>query len=267
MSLFDGMTFEATIRLGVFLAILLSIMIWELKYPRRIAMVPRGRRWTSNIGISVLNRVALLIFPVLGVTVAAASGAWGWGLFNWASTPHWFAIVASVVLLDLAIYFQHRLFHAVPWFWRLHRMHHADVEFDVTTGVRFHPFEAMVSMLIKLAVVACLGAPVLAVLIFEIVLSSTSLFNHSNINLPIRIDGILRKLVVTPDMHRVHHSTNRHELNRNFGFSLSWWDHLFQTYKDQPAEGHDNMTIGLDVFRSPIDLRLDNMLVQPFVKR
>lgn len=267
MSMLDSVTTETMIRLGVFLAVFLVMMVWEINWPRRISVVPRVRRWTSNLGVSVINRVSLLIFPVLGVSVAGASSVWGWGLFNWASTPGWVAIVVSVVLLDLVVYFQHRLFHAVPWFWRLHRMHHADVEFDVTTGVRFHPFEAIVSMVIKLVAIACLGAPMLAVLIFEIVLSSTSLFNHSNVRLPIRIDALLRKLVVTPDMHRVHHSTNRRELNHNFGFNLPWWDHLFRTYIDQPAEGHDNMTIGLDVFRSPIDLRLDNMLVQPFVNR
>jgi sterol desaturase/sphingolipid hydroxylase (fatty acid hydroxylase superfamily) len=271
-SLLDGVTTETLFRLGAFSGVLLFMMIWEINQPRRSTVVPRIRRWTSNLGVSVINRVALLIFPILGVSVAGVSNAWGWGLFNSGlsssgSGPDWIAIVCSVVLLDLAVYFQHRLFHVVPWFWRLHRMHHADVEFDVTTGVRFHPLEAIVSMVIKLAVVACLGAPMLAVLIFEIVLSSTSLFNHSNVKLPIRIDAILRRIVVTPDMHRVHHSTDPSELNHNFGFNLPWWDRLFRTYQDQPAKGHDNMTIGLEVFRSLDDGRLDNMLVQPFVDR
>ena len=173
-------------------------------------------------------------------------------------------MVASVVILDLAIYLQHVLFHAVPALWRLHRMHHADLEFDVTTGVRFHPIEIMLSMLIKLAVVGALGAPPLSVLIFEVLLNATSMFNHGNVRIPLAIDRVLRWLVVTPDMHRVHHSILARETNSNFGFNLPWWDRLFGTYRAQPAAGHEAMTIGIEQFRDPRELRLDRMLLQPF---
>nr|WP_284047903.1 sterol desaturase family protein [Halomonas gemina] len=175
------------------------------------------------------------------------------------------AVVVSVVMLDVAIYFQHRLFHAVPWLWRLHRMHHADLEFDVTTGLRFHPLEILISMGIKLAVVTLLGTPALAVLIFEVLLNATSMFNHGNVRLPARVDRWLRLAVVTPDMHRVHHSIVRQETDSNFGFNLPWWDRLFGTYRDQPAAGHLGMTIGIEAFREAHDLRLDRMLLQPFV--
>ena len=178
--------------------------------------------------------------------------------------PAWVGVVASVVLLDLAIYFQHVLFHAVPVLWRLHRMHHADLDFDVTTGLRFHPIEILLSMVIKLAVVAALGAPALAVLIFEVLLNATSMFNHGNVRIPAGLDRVLRWVVVTPDMHRVHHSILSRETNSNFGFNLPWWDRLFGTYRAQPAAGHEGMTIGIEQFRDPRELRLDRMLLQPF---
>ena len=177
--------------------------------------------------------------------------------------PGWIAVVAAVIALDLAIYLQHVLFHAVPALWRLHRMHHTDLELDATTGVRFHPVEVLLSMLIKLAVVATIGAPPIAVLIFEVLLNATSMFNHANLRIPARIDRVLRWLIVTPDMHRVHHSVEVRETNSNFGFNLPWWDRLFRTYKAQPAAGHEAMTIGIDAFRDAGELRLDRMLVQP----
>src|SRR4051794_9914013 len=196
--------------------------------------------------------------------MALAAEAKGWSLFNATPLPPWMEVAAPVVLLDLAIYAQHVAFHAVPVLWRLHRMHHADLEFDVTTGVRFHPVEIVLSMLIKLAAVALLGAPALAVLIFEVLLNATSMFSHSNVRLPERLDRVLRWLVVTPDMHRVHHSTERRETDSNFGFNLSWWDRLFGTYRAQPEAGHEKMRLGLSVFRDRGDLRLDRMLLQPF---
>ena len=172
-------------------------------------------------------------------------------------------VVIAVVVLDLVIYLQHVLFHAIPVLWRLHRMHHADLEFDVTTGVRFHPVEIIISMVIKIGVVAALGAPALGVLAFEVLLNATSMFSHSNVRLPQPIDRVLRWIVVTPDMHRVHHSIERRETDSNFGFNLPWWDRLFGTYRPQPEAGHEGMTLGIPQFRDPHELRLDRMLLQP----
>jgi sterol desaturase/sphingolipid hydroxylase (fatty acid hydroxylase superfamily) len=203
-----------------------------------------------------------ILFPVTAVGLALL--AKGWGLFAVLGLSGWAAVVLGVILLDLAIYLQHVLFHAVPVLWRLHRMHHADLEFDVTTGSRFHPIEILLSMGIKLGVVAALGIPAVAVLLFEVLLNATAMFNHGNVRLPARIDHILRWFIVTPDMHRVHHSIRVSETNSNFGFNLPWWDRLFGTYRDQPAAGHEGMTIGITQFRDPIELRLDRMLLQPF---
>src|SRR5215469_286546 len=257
---------EPTIRLAFFIGVLLAMAGWEVLAPRRRRFVARSKRWPNNLGIVALNTLLLrLVFPsaAVGVAVLAADGRWG--LLNNLPLPFWAKVVAALLALDLAIYLQHVMFHAVPLLWRLHRMHHADLDFDVTTGARFHPVEILISMGLKLAVVAALGAPALAVLIFEIALNATSMFNHGNVALPPPIDGVLRSFVVTPDMHRVHHSTRREETNSNFGFNLPWWDRLFGTYRAQPADGHEGMTIGLDSFRDPRDLRLDRMLVQPFI--
>jgi len=238
--------------------------VWELLAPRRDQNIARGVRWPSNIGLVVLDTLVVrLVFPITAVALALLAEARGWGLFNAFAVPAWAAIPLGVILLDLAIYLQHVLFHAVPAFWRLHRMHHADLEFDVTTGVRFHPVEILLSMGIKLGVVVALGAPAAAVLVFEILLNATSMFNHGNVNLPTRVDRILRWIVVTPDMHRVHHSIKPSETNSNFGFNLPWWDRLFGTFRDQPDAGHVGMTIGLDQFRDPAELRIDRMLLQP----
>ena len=204
-----------------------------------------------------------VLFPTAAVGVALAGEARGWGLLNVTALPAWLEVGAAVVLFDLAIYFQHVLFHAVPLLWRLHRMHHADLEFDVTTGLRFHPVEIALSMVIKVGVVAALGAPALAVLIFEVLLNATSMFNYSNIRLRAGFDRALRWLVVRPDMHRVHHSVDMRETNSNFGFDLPWWDRLFDTYRPQPAAGHEGMTLGVKEFRDPAGLRLDRMLLQP----
>jgi sterol desaturase/sphingolipid hydroxylase (fatty acid hydroxylase superfamily) len=255
---------EPILRLGFFLGILLVMALWEALAPRRPQEIRRLRRWPNNLGLVVLDTLIVrLLFPLAGVGMAFLAQSKGWGLFNIAPLPAWLAIPAAVLLLDLTIYGQHVSFHAVPMLWRLHRMHHADLEFDVTTGLRFHPGEILLSMAIKLAAVAVIGAPPLAVLIFEILLNATSLFNHGNVRLPFGLDRFLRIIVVTPDMHRVHHSIDRQETDSNFGFNLPWWDRLFGTYRAQPASGHERMTIGIDKFRDPRELRLDRMLWQP----
>jgi sterol desaturase/sphingolipid hydroxylase (fatty acid hydroxylase superfamily) len=257
--------YEAYVRLGVSVGVFALLAAWELIGPRRRQPAGRAARWPGNLGIVVLDTILVrLVFPVTGVGLALLAEARGWGVFNLAALPNWIAVAASVVLLDLAIYLQHVLFHAVPALWRLHRMHHADLAFDVTTGLRFHPVEILLSMLIKLTVIAALGAPALSVLIFEVLLNATSMFSHGNIRIPERFDRVLRWLVVTPDMHRVHHSILPRETNSNFGFNLPWWDRLFGTYRPKPAAGHEAMTIGIEQFRDWRELRLDRMLLQPF---
>jgi len=246
-------------------SVLTAMAVWELAAPRRKQELGRRTRWPGNLAIVVLDTLLVrLLFPVGAVAAAIAAEARGWGFFNAFDVPAWVAIPACVILLDLAIYLQHVLFHAVPALWRLHRMHHADLAFDVTTGVRFHPIEILLSMVIKLGVVTALGATALAVLIFEVLLNATSMFNHGNVALPPELDRILRWLVVTPEMHRVHHSIVARETNSNFGFNLPWWDHLFGTYRPQPEAGHLGMTIGIAQFRDPAEHRLDRMLTQPF---
>lgn len=207
--------------------------------------------------------VLRLSFPILAVGLTVIAQDRGWGLFNIIEAPEWVAVLVSIVILDLVIYLQHVMFHAVPALWRLHRMHHADLEFDVTTGLRFHPVEILLSMVIKLVLVMALGPPAVAVLIFEVLLKATAMFNHSNIRLPTFVDRVLRLIVVTPDMHRVQHSTRPEETNSNFGFNLPWWDRLLGTYKAQPEAGHEGMSIGIEQFRTTRDLWLDRMLVQP----
>lgn len=256
---------ESFVRLAAFGSILAAMVVWELLVPRRDEKIGRWARWPSNIGVVVLDTVLVrLLFPIGAVGLAMLAESRGWGLLNAFDIPAWAAIPVGVILLDLAIYLQHVLFHAVPALWRLHRMHHADLEFDVTTGIRFHPIEILLSMGIKLAVVAALGTPAVAVLIFEILLNATSMFNHGNVALPVRLDRVLRWIVVTPEMHRVHHSIRPRETNSNFGFNLPWWDRLFGTYRDQPEAGHVGMSIGIEQFRDVREQRLDRMLTQPF---
>ena len=257
---------ETWVRLGCFSGVLVAVALGELAAPRRVLSFSRLLRWPSNLGIMVVNTLLLrLLLPGAAVGLAALASAQGWGLFNNLATPAWLAVPVCVVALDFAIYLQHVMFHAVPALWRLHRMHHADLDFDVTTGVRFHPIEILLSMLIKFAVILVLGPPVVAVVIFEVVLNATSMFNHGNLRLALPLDRVLRLIVVTPDMHRVHHSVNPNEANSNFGFNLPWWDRLFGTYRAQPAAGHEGMAIGLEQFRGAPELRLDRMLLQPFV--
>lgn len=255
---------EPFIRFGAFAGVFLAMALWELWAPRRLQAIPRLRRWPGNLGLSLINTAALrVLFPAAAVGAAIFAEIHGVGLFQVINAPDAVAIFVSVMLLDLVIYLQHRLFHAVPLLWRLHRVHHADLEIDVTTGVRFHPVEIVLSMLIKIGAVTALGAPAVAVLVFEVLLNATTMFNHANIKLPQALDRIVRLVVVTPDMHRVHHSVHREETNSNFGFSLSWWDWVFRTYRAQPADGHDGMIIGVEKFRDPADLHLARMLLQP----
>jgi len=256
---------EPLVRLGAFAGVLAAMMAAEALAPRRTRAVSRWARWPANLGIVALNSLlARLVFPTAAVGLALLIEArGGGGLLGLLDLPFWLAVVVSVAVLDFAIYLQHVMFHAVPALWRLHRMHHADLDFDVTTGARFHPVEILLSMGIKLGVVFALGAPALAVLLFEVLLNATAMFNHGNLRLPPGLDRALRWVLVTPDMHRVHHSVVPREANSNFGFNLPWWDRLLGTYRAQPAAGHDAMTIGLDRFRDARELRLDRMLLQP----
>ncbi|MGE0486902.1 MAG: sterol desaturase family protein [Gammaproteobacteria bacterium] len=257
---------EPMLRGGVFVAVFAAMALLEAWRPRRPAAGTRLPRWAHNLGLAVLGTLLVrVVLPIGAVGVALAAQARGLGLFNVVVTAPSVAIVASVLLLDLAIYLQHRLFHAVPWLWRLHRVHHADPAFDVSTALRFHPVEIALSMLIKMAVVVALGAPPAAVLAFEIVLNACALFNHANLRLPAAFDVVLRRVLVTPDMHRVHHSIVPLETHSNFGFNLAWWDRLFRTYRAQPAQGHAGMTIGNPDYREPRQVaRLWGMLAMPF---
>lgn len=256
---------EPVIRLSVFAGLLGLLMVLEAWRPRRDRVLGRWARWPANLGIVVLNTGLLrLIAPIVPVALAFQAADEGWGLFNALEAPPWLAFVASILLLDFAIWFQHLVFHKVGPLWRLHRMHHADQDIDVTTGARFHPIEIVLSLFIKLAVVLALGAPAAAVLVFEVLLNATAMFNHANWALPRRLDAVLRLVVVTPDMHRVHHSWHRDETDSNYGFNFPWWDRLFRTYTAQPRDGHTGMTIGLPAFRSSGDQGLWPMLKQPF---
>ena len=258
------MEFEGAIRLAAFAAVFAAVALWEALAPRRKRSFGRRARWPHNLGLLLVD-VALVrvLVPGAAIAVAMTAAGSGWGLLNALALPSWAAIAAGIALLDLAIYFQHVMFHAVPALWRLHRVHHADLDFDVTTGARFHPIEILISTAIKCAAIAALGAPVISVFVFEMLLNATAMFNHANASLPQRLERWLRWLVVTPDMHRVHHSVRYEESSSNFGFNLPWWDRLFGTYRAQPRLGHAAMTIGVDAFRSSQELRLDRLLVQP----
>ena len=256
---------EAIVRLFFFLSVFTLVAAAEALAPRRHLAHSRRLRWTNNLGLVTLDTVLVrLALPVAATTLAIEATGQGWGLLNWIDLPAWIELPVAVVALDLAIYVQHVTFHAMPLLWRLHRVHHADLEFDLTTGVRFHPLEILLSAVIKLAMVAVLGPHPLAVVLFEILLNATSTFNHANLRIPEAVERYLRWLVVTPDMHRVHHSAVPSETNSNFGFNLPWWDRLFGTYREKPAAGHEAMTLGIECFRTERDLWLDRMLLQPF---
>ena len=260
------MSYESAIRLGVFLGVFILVALAEMLAPRRALSTAKGMRWFGNLGIVFINTLAVrALFPVAAVGMALLADERGWGLLNNVEIPYWLAVVIAVVVLDFVIYLQHVMFHAVPLLWRFHMMHHADLDFDVTTGARFHPVEIVISMLIKLAAISVFGPPVLGVLIFEVLLNATAMFNHSNWRLPVIVDRVLRLFVVTPDMHRVHHSVIARETNSNFGFNLPWWDRLFGTYRAKPQQGHEGMTLGLAQFRDPKRLTLPWMLALPFV--
>jgi len=258
---------ELPIRLVFFFGIFSVMAIWELLAPRRTLTVSRGMRWINNLGLVFLNSFILrLLFPAAAVGVAALAQQRGWGLLNLYDSPFLLSVAIAVVAMDLVIYLQHVMIHAVPVLWRLHRVHHADLDYDVTTGARFHPLEIILSMMIKFATIMVLGPPVVAVVIFEVLLNATAMFNHSNVRLPGDLDRLLRWFLVTPDMHRVHHSVEEDETNSNFGFSLPWWDRLFGTYRDQPRGGHEGMSIGIHQYRDPRQVnRLPGMLALPFI--
>ena len=259
------MQIEQAVRLSVFTGVLLLVAIWEIISPRRPLVDDKGRRWFANLSLVVIDTAAArLLLPILPVGVAQIAEARDWGLFHQLDTPLWFSILLTMMVLDFIIYLQHVTFHRIPILWRIHRMHHTDLDLDVTSGNRFHPIEIMISMLIKMAAVILLGAPPQAVLAFEVVLNACAMFNHGNIRLPAAIDRTLRQVLVTPDMHRVHHSIIPRETNSNYGFNLSWWDRICGTYRPQPEKGHLEMTIGLKEYRDPQQLSLLRLLVQPF---
>jgi sterol desaturase/sphingolipid hydroxylase (fatty acid hydroxylase superfamily) len=261
------MEHEGLIRLTCFVTVFALVAYAETVAPRRALTVAKGERWFNNLSIIVLGSIVVkALFPLAATGVAVAAEAKGWGLFNQLQWPLWWRVIVSILLLDLVIYLQHLMFHAVPLLWRIHMVHHADLDLDVSSGLRFHPIEIVISMLIKMTVVAGLGIPVIAVLLFEVTLNATAMFNHGNLQLPQRVDRILRWITITPDMHRVHHSVLIRETNSNFGFNFPWWDRLFGTYRAQPAAGHTNMNIGISPFRTTKQVGLWRLLILPFSK-
>ncbi len=261
------MSNEPVIRLGFFAGIFGLMAIWEVLSARRELTTGKGRRWVGNLSLVLVDTLIVrLLFPTAAVGTALIVADLGWGVLNVVSVPYWAALLISVAVLDLAIYLQHVMFHALPALWRLHMVHHADVDLDVTSGARFHPIEILISMVYKLAVISVLGPPVLGVLIFEVVLNALAMFNHANVRMPLVLDRVLRWIIVTPDMHRVHHSVDSWEHNRNFGFNLSCWDRVLGTYRDQPAKGHQEMIIGLKSFRNRTWQALPRILAMPFFK-
>lgn len=257
---------EITIRLSFFLGVFAVMALWEIIAPRRALGISKALRWSNNLALVFLDTlVSRLLFPAAAVGMAAFASARGWGVLNYYQLPGVIAVLASVIVLDLIIYLQHVMVHAVPVLWRIHRVHHADPDFDVTTGARFHPIEIVFSMLIKFATIVVLGPPVLAVIIFEVMLNASAMFNHSNIRMPASVDKVLRLFVVTPDMHRVHHSVETDEANSNFGFNLPWWDRLFGSYRAQPRAGHERMIVGIYAYTDPkLVSSLQGMLMLPF---
>jgi sterol desaturase/sphingolipid hydroxylase (fatty acid hydroxylase superfamily) len=258
---------NSSLRLAALLLMVFLVGTWELWKPRRPLRASKLQRWSNNWLISALNSVLLpLVFPILAVAVAVLAAQRHWGLFNALELHQIIVIPLFILLFDLTIYWQHRLYHKIPWLWRLHRMHHADPDFDLSTGIRFHPISIILSMLIKMLVIVLLGPPPVAVLLAEIILNVTAMFNHGNIYLPPRIDAVLRLFLVTPDMHRVHHSVAPDETNTNFGFNFPWWDRLFGSYRAQPRDGHSNMDIGVRGFQGHDTQRIDRLLLHPWCK-
>jgi len=259
------MSHEGAVRIGVFAGVLLCMILLEAAMPRRKRALSRRARWQANLGIVVVDTlVARLLIPLPPVAAAVWAAENGIGLFNILEMPALAVTAGGILFLDFAIYVQHVVFHKVPVLWRLHRMHHADTDFDVTTGIRFHPIEIILSLLIKIALILALGIPAVAVIVFEVLLNASAMFNHANLRLPLWLDRALRTLIVTPDMHRVHHSWHWQETDSNYGFCLSVWDRLFRTYTPQPRDGHDGMTIGLHDFRTAENRGLFGILMIPF---
>lgn len=264
------MEHEATIRLSIFLGLFAILALTEALAPRRIRSQKRSQRWVTNWGITIANAVLLRVMavalPLLAVGAAVDAQAQGWGLFNALGLPLWIEVIAAILILDFVIWAQHLITHKVPVLWRLHRVHHADVDMDVTTAIRFHPVEIALSMILKIGVVYLLGPAAVAVILFEIILNGTAMFNHANIRLPLWLDAGVRKVLVTPDMHRVHHSVHRHEHDSNYGFALSIWDRMFGTYIAQPEAGHDDMAVGLE-WQDDRPARLGWSLGLPFARK
>ncbi len=259
--------YEIHIRLSAFFGVLFIIGLWEIRFPRKKLTASKTVRWFGNLGITFINGLALRVsLPIMAVGMAVYCRENSWGLLNVFKVNDGLAIVIAVMLMDFIIYFQHVLFHSVPTLWRLHRMHHTDLDLDVSSGSRFHPIEICLSMLIKLSAIAVIGPLPAAVVVFEVFLNVTAMFNHGNIFIPLGLDRIIRWILVTPDMHRVHHSLIRKETNSNYGFGLSWWDRIMGTYTQAPEAGHSNMTIGIEIFRDPKFLKLHWLLIQPFLK-
>jgi sterol desaturase/sphingolipid hydroxylase (fatty acid hydroxylase superfamily) len=257
---------EPAIRLTIFITVFALVAGWELRSPSRTLQFSKRQRWLNNLGLVVLNTLLLrLLFPAAAVGVALYAESRGWGLLQLLRLPGWLDVLLAVVIMDFVIWLQHVMVHAIPALWRLHRVHHADPDYDVTTGSRFHPLEIVLSMLIKFATIVLLGPPAVAVVIFEVLLNATAMFNHGNIRLPVALDRVLRLFVVTPDMHRVHHSVEDDETNSNFGFNLPWWDRMFGTYRAQPRAGQQGMKIGIRDFNDPAEvIRLSGLLLLPF---
>ncbi len=262
------LTHEPILRFGTFFAVFAVMALWELVASRRKLSQSRGKRWFANLGIMLLSSLVVrLLFPAAAVGLALLVERESWGLLHRIDLPSALLVILGVILLDVCIYLQHVMFHAVPLLWRFHMVHHADQDFDFTTGIRFHPIEILLSVVIKFTVIVALGPPPEAVFLFAVVLNATAMFNHGNVRMPVRLDRILRWLVVTPDMHRVHHSVVVRESNSNFGFNLPWWDRLFGTYRDQPAAGHADMELGVVQLLADKPRGLGGVLALPFTGR
>lgn len=258
---------ETFLRLGIFLGALILFSALEALFPRRRRKLPRQERWLTHLCITVIDSLAIrLLGPLTAIAVAMWASSKGIGIFNVLDLPFWLEIVIAFILLDFAIYLQHVISHRVPLFWRFHKVHHTDRDLDASSAVRFHPIEILLSMLYKCGLVLIIGPAALAVLIFEIVLNASAIFNHANLRLPLGLDKFLRAVIVTPDMHRVHHSVIEGETNSNYGFNFSIWDKLCGTYKAQPQAGHDGMTIGLSEHQSSAPAKLLWSLKLPFAK-
>jgi len=259
---------ENLLRMSVFLGVFITMMVLEAVFPRKKRTIPRRKRWVTNLAIIFADTVAVrFLVPILAVGVAAYASVSGWGLFNIVEAPIWLEIILSIIILDMLIYWQHVAFHFIPPLWALHKVHHVDRDIDVTTGIRFHPLEILISMGYKFACLIVLGVPVVAIILFEILLNASAMFNHANMRLPLKVDRVLRLFIVTPDMHRVHHSIIEAETNSNYGFNLSLWDRIFGSYIPQPQDGHDGMTIGLEEYQTEKPARFWWSMALPFLPK